>query len=87
MANVANRVSMRYRGAEARRSAMLDLISHFYRRQIISFEAGSIRRNPEAGREFQEHGGVAARGDKPLRRRASRSIPSELSSASTMARR
>jgi hypothetical protein len=50
-------------------SPVLDLIPHFNRRQIMPFEAGSIGRNPETGREFQEHGGVTARRHHPLGRR------------------
>ena len=62
-------IARRIAGKSGIRSPVLDLIPHFYRRQIISFEAGSIRRNPETGRVFQEHGGVTARRDHPPGRR------------------
>jgi hypothetical protein len=63
-------IARRIAGKSGICSPVLDLIPHFYRRQIISSEAGSIRRNPETGRVFQEHGGVAARRHHPLCRRA-----------------
>jgi hypothetical protein len=52
-------------GKSGTRSPVLDLVPHFYGRQIVPFEARSIRRNPKTGRVFQEHGGVTARRHHP----------------------
>jgi len=51
---------MRIAGKGRSGSTALDLIPHFHQRQIIDFEASSTGESPRAGRNIEEHGGVAA---------------------------